>query len=234
MRWKFESHPQYFTLHLSVINDAEHQEHAFDIHRNLALILGYLDLDYWLTPIKNTTRWNQNRISLYLRRLREDAIVELRSVKRTVLLDPTFKTNALREWAVRVSAGYGHSQTGRRQYLESCMQRSVVPYEEEDFINYSKSNVCSLNDVAHLMITSDWQQLCKRDFSNSIRHTSFSSQNSSSTVNHPEGCGEEVVKPLPKMMMCVPQHRHMWLVHEESAQRIYDRTRRTVSHQQCA
>jgi hypothetical protein len=141
MTWAFEMpqhHHECSSLMFSVIYDTGEPTRNFSIHRNLMLMLGYLDLDYWSSPIKETTRWNQNRISHYLRLLREDVVVELAGVKENVLEDLIFGTNTLREWAVRAHAGYGHSQTGRREYLESCS--SVTPYAE-DFINYGESQI---------------------------------------------------------------------------------------------
>jgi hypothetical protein len=112
-------------------------EDAFDIHHKLALMLGYLDLDYWLSPLKQTTLWNQNRIARYLERLRSDVVLELKDVTDDELHDPTFGTNVLREWAVRVKAEHGHSKTGRKEYETSCARDGGTLYEE-DFILYGE------------------------------------------------------------------------------------------------
>jgi hypothetical protein len=122
---------------LAIISITQQLLHIFYIHHNLALMLAYLDIDYTLTPIKEMTWWNQNRVSLYLQRLRDDVVVELMGVPQDVLKDPTFATNVLREWAIRVSSRYGHSQTGRREYHESCRRLGVTAYTD-DFINYGK------------------------------------------------------------------------------------------------
>ena len=62
---------------------------------------------------------------------------ELEGVTGSATLDPTFSTDALREWAIRVHDGYGHSQTGRKEYLESCARLGTTPYTA-DFINYGE------------------------------------------------------------------------------------------------
>jgi hypothetical protein len=173
MRWEFENRQrpcEPSSLTFSVIYATGGPTHTFHIHRNLMLMLGYLDLDYWLSPMKVMTVWNRNRISRYLQRLREDVVVELTGVEANVLEDSTFGTNALREWAVRVHGGYGHSQTGRKEYQESCKRRGVTPYDE-DFINYGKSQASY--DTTHLMKTSDWRQMCKHHFAGSISHRSL-------------------------------------------------------------
>jgi hypothetical protein len=98
-------------------------------------MLWYLELDYSMTPIKTMTSWNRNRVLCYLHRLRDDVVLELMGEPTHILQEPTFSTNVLREWAIRVYGGYGHSRTGRQRYQKSCRSLGVTPYCE-DFINY--------------------------------------------------------------------------------------------------
>jgi hypothetical protein len=144
MRWEFQSYRQddlaISTIKFHVVYENGEPTHTLHIHPNMAVMLGYLDLDYWLSGIKQTTLWNQNRISRYLRCLREDVVLELMGTSNAVLRDPAFGTSVLREWAVRVWYRYGHSQTGRRAYEESCA-RSQLPMYDEHFINYGEINV---------------------------------------------------------------------------------------------
>lgn len=145
MRWKFSSHNHHHgssCIWFSVDFNTSEPTRTFHIHDNLALVLGYLDTDYWLSPIKQTTTWNRNRIARYLQNLREDVVQELDAVTRSVMLDPTFGTNVLREWAIRVHDRCGHSHTGRKEYLESCARLGMTPYTA-DFINYGERQ-CSL------------------------------------------------------------------------------------------
>jgi len=111
------------------------------MHNQLALMLGYLDLDYWLTNIKLTSTWNQNRIAAYLLNLCVDVVQELMGLKSDVLLQTTFGTQTLREWAVRVHHEHGHSKSGHRRYKEACDALRMKPYIKEDFINYGESNI---------------------------------------------------------------------------------------------
>jgi hypothetical protein len=62
-------------------------------------------------------------------------------VESSVLLDATFGTEVLREWAVRVHHRYGHSNTRHQMYKETCAALVVIPYIEEDFINYGELNL---------------------------------------------------------------------------------------------
>jgi len=100
-----------------------------------------------LTPIKPTTTWNRNRIARYLWNLREDVVEELKGVTGSALLDPTFSTDVLREWAIRAHNQYGHSQTGRKEYLESCATLGTTLYAA-DFVNYGERNY---SDTTYLM-----------------------------------------------------------------------------------
>jgi hypothetical protein len=142
MQWEFSSprhhHHGSPCVRFSVHHNTSEPSHTFHIHKNLALALGYLDADYWLSPIKPTTPWNRNRIARYLWNLREDVVKELEGVTGNATLDPTFSTDVLREWAIRVHDRYGHSQTGRKEYLESCARLGTTPYIA-DFINYGES-----------------------------------------------------------------------------------------------
>jgi len=141
-RWIFQQYPQLSdgssNLAFTVTYDTGAPERTFQIHNNLALMLRYLDLDYWITPLKPTTAWNRNRIGRYLRRLRDDVILELVDIKEDVLRDPTFGTDVLREWAVRVHHEYGHSGTGRKAYQEYCAQYKCDPYQD-DFIYFGEN-----------------------------------------------------------------------------------------------
>jgi hypothetical protein len=141
MQWKFSSprHHHAPWIRLSVHYNTSDQTHTFNIHNNLALLLAYLDTDYWLTPIKPTTTWNRNRIARYLRNLREDVVEELKGVTGSAMLDPAFSTDVLREWAIRAHDRYGHSQTGRKEYLESCARLGTTPYAA-DFVHYGERN----------------------------------------------------------------------------------------------
>jgi hypothetical protein len=108
------------------------------VHQNLALILAYLDLDYWLTPIaQDMTAWNQKRIEHYLRLVRDDVVTELAAADGVTLLQSSFGPTALRQWAVRVRHTFGHSQTGRSQYRDFCTAKGHSPYDEQ-YINYGE------------------------------------------------------------------------------------------------
>ena len=140
-RWQFETYPHNNATRLSIISTSRHKQHSYLMHNQLALMLGYLDLDYWLTNIKPTSTWNQNRIAAYLLNLHVDVVQELMGLKSDVLLQTTFGTQTLRGWAVRVHHEHGHSKSGRRRYEEACDALRMKPYITEDFINYGESNI---------------------------------------------------------------------------------------------
>ena len=56
--------------------------------------------------------------------------MEMVGTEGHILQDSTFLPSVLREWAVRVHGGYGHSQTGHREYADSCRKFNMNPYEE--------------------------------------------------------------------------------------------------------
>jgi hypothetical protein len=147
MRWSFVSSncshcasPSCLSITISYANGQ--RQNGFHIHNNLALMLAYLDLDYWLTPLKPIKPSNRNRITRYLERLREDVILELTNVPEDVRRDPCFGPKVLQEWAVRVHDEYGHSNTGRKLYLTFCEKRGESPYHA-DFLNFGKKHAAN-------------------------------------------------------------------------------------------
>jgi hypothetical protein len=140
-RWLFvteEGHKKSTIVGFLVIDHTEHEICSMAVHQDLALMLAYLDLDYWSSPTKDTSSWNQARIEAYLHHVREDMLKELMAADRAALVQTTFGTAVLRQWAIRVYHGYGHSSTGHGLYMEFCMENGYNPYDEE-FINYSKN-----------------------------------------------------------------------------------------------
>lgn len=155
MQWTFSSHHHDHEspcIRFSVHANSSEPTHTFHIHNNLALVLAYLDTDYWLSPIKQTTTWNQNRIARYLESLRDGVVEELEVVTGSVMLDPTFSTDVLREWAIRVHDRCGHSQTGRKEYLESCVRLGTTPYTA-DFINYGEREYSQSDQATTYLMT---------------------------------------------------------------------------------
>jgi hypothetical protein len=128
------------TVRFLVVDVTGHEICSVLIHRNMACVLAYLDLDYWSTSTKDTSGWNRSRIEHYLRHLREDVVTELTEEEGDhVTLLPSFGSTVLREWAVRVRHIYGHSLTGRNEYHDFCTSNGQSPYNEE-FINYGKNH----------------------------------------------------------------------------------------------
>src|SRR5882762_2847409 len=63
MQWKFSSphhhHASSSWIRFSVHYNTSDQTHTFNIHNNLAFVLGYLNTDYWLTV---DTNQNDNNV----------------------------------------------------------------------------------------------------------------------------------------------------------------------------
>jgi hypothetical protein len=140
MRWLFGGEGCWNTdsVRFLVVDMTGRDMHAVLVHRNLALILAYLDLDYWLTPTaQDTTAWNQKRIEHYLRHVRDDVVAELVAADAVTLLRSSFGPTTLIQWAVRVCHTFGHSQTGRNRYRDFCTTNRQSPYDEQ-FINYGE------------------------------------------------------------------------------------------------
>jgi len=72
-------------LRFSVIDHAGRELCALRVHRNLALVLAYLDIDYWTTNLNQISPWNRMRIQGYLLRLREDVVKEMMAADRAGL-----------------------------------------------------------------------------------------------------------------------------------------------------
>lgn len=164
--WEFAYQSQ---LTMLVVADGQKTQ-TFQIHNSLGLMLAYLDLDFWLSPLKQTPLWNRDRICRYLQCLRHDVVDELMVTATHTLSDPCFGTSTLREWAARVHAKCGHSKTGRKEYEESCKKRRLTPYGE-DFVDFGKKcDIYQENNATHLTKTSDWKGICMRDFPHPMQH----------------------------------------------------------------
>jgi hypothetical protein len=123
-RWLFAGGEcrQSASVRFMVIDITGHEICAIRVHRNLAMILAYLDLQYWKSErsAQESSSWNNNRIKHYLGRVREDVVTELLGEDSTALICSSFGTTAMREWAVMVHHVCGHSRSGRNQYEDLC------------------------------------------------------------------------------------------------------------------
>ena len=129
-------------LRFSAVDCAGQEICTLHLHLNLALALAYLDIDYWTTNQKQTSSWNQMRIQGYLLRVREDVVKEMMAADAPKLLHSSFETDVLRQWAIRVHYGCGHSFTGRKAYSDFCALNRINLYDD-DFINYGEGdNLC--------------------------------------------------------------------------------------------
>jgi hypothetical protein len=139
--WVFRGEEDFRTgcLQFSAVDDAGRTLCDLRVHRNLALALAYLDIDYWATNQLPTSLWNRMRIQGYLLTLREDVVTEMMAADPLKLLHCSFGTSVLRQWAIRVYHGFGHSFTGRNAYVEFCTSNRCNLYRD-DFINYGESN----------------------------------------------------------------------------------------------
>lgn len=140
-RWAFElkqdrrNQQLWFYIIIDSITTKEEAQ-ACLIHQDHALILAYLDLNYW-SKFSQMPNWNRNRLVSYLGQMREDVVRELMGMDRRMLPNVGYRPSTLREWAVRVRRGHGHSQTGRNEYYEYCKKKGVRPYDE-DYLSYGE------------------------------------------------------------------------------------------------
>jgi hypothetical protein len=167
---------------LVVLHMEHHQLDVF-VHLNLALMLTYLDLDYWASSTVGASPSIKTCIEHYLLSVQGDVEKELMAADSATLLERSFGTSTLPAWACRVYHNYGHSQKGRDMYLKHCVTNGVIPYKQE-FINYGENhlNPCSYAVQLIMVITSDWRNLCNQDFRISLCQDQ--SLGCSTKVNH--------------------------------------------------
>jgi hypothetical protein len=109
---------------------SETVQHRFQLNGNLAIILAYLDLDYFST-FQSGASPNGYRLARYLGKLRDEVVKELTIKDTTQLLDPAFIADCLQHYAIREGRGFGHSSTGRRKYDTYCVEKGLVPYTDD-------------------------------------------------------------------------------------------------------
>jgi hypothetical protein len=141
-RWLFVGRLSQNTnpIRFLVVDNTERQKLDVYVHLNLALMLTYLDLDYWASSVVGASSLIQTCIEHYLLSVRGDVEKELMTADSATLLEQSFGTSTLREWASRVYHNYGHSKKGRDMYHRHCVVNGVIPYKEE-FINYGENHL---------------------------------------------------------------------------------------------
>jgi hypothetical protein len=142
-RWQFGIEKEDLWMEnitLCIVDITTMKQHTFSVHKKLGLALAYLDMDYWLTPWKTVPPTTVNRVSRYLKQLREDVAAEMLLQNPNTLVDAQFAPFTLREWAIRARGGYGHSNTGRTEYRRFCQDKGLPVYAD-DFVNFGENYI---------------------------------------------------------------------------------------------
>jgi hypothetical protein len=115
---------------ISVVEEAGSQRIEFAVEPAAALMLAFLDLEYWSRTAMQA-EYNRNRIVQYLGNLREKVVQSMAQYDGGQGIAQSFLVTILTPWASRVKHGLGHSQTGRTQYITMCSKANLTPFAED-------------------------------------------------------------------------------------------------------
>jgi hypothetical protein len=117
---------------VKVIMNRSGQTIARSLLKKHAPILAFLDISLRHSIAeKEAGDTNSRRVAHYLQKLCTAVEEKLNTMPEDESVPESSLFGPLRFWAIRTCHSLGHSETGRRRYIEQCQTNDVTPYQED-------------------------------------------------------------------------------------------------------